>query len=342
MIKVLVVDDSAFMRQIFKKTINNDPELNVIATARNGKKALELIEQKKPDIVTLDIEMPVLNGIDTLKIIRKKHPEISVIMLSAMDNKETVLQALEIGAFDFIPKPSGEISLNIDDIKKQMITKIKAASKSKIFKEDYKTPSKNYTGIKGTKYNYPVIAIGTSSGGPKALKSLLKPLPADLPAAIVIVQHMPEGFTTSLANHLNELANLNVKEASSNDLIKPGTVLLAPGNYHLLITEKGRIRLNQKPKKWGVRPCIDYMMISSAQIYKERVIGVILTGMGHDGALGMKEIKKYNGYGIVEARDTALVYGMPGSTIKEKAYDEITPLYDIPGNIIKQIERSNY
>jgi len=346
--KVLVIDDSAFMRRLFTKTINNDPELEVIDTARNGKKGLEKIKKLNPDVITLDVEMPVKNGLETLEEIVKMDDPVQVIMVSAVDNRETVLTALDLGAFDFIPKPSGSISLNIDDIKESLVQKLKTAANykgSKVKdKDDFKKPEpvtykKPKRKIKKTKGDFPIIAVGSSSGGPKALKKFITAFPNDFPGAIIIVQHMPAGFTKSLADRLDQESNLNVKEAEENDSLKPGLTLIAPGGKHLEFDQKGKITLNKKDTKWGVRPCVDYMMETLAPIYKENIIGVILTGMGHDGAEGMEEIKKYDGYGIVEDKSTALVYGMPSSTIKKGAYDDILPLNEIPAQITDIIER---
>lgn len=348
MIKVLVVDDSAFMRRLFSKTINNDPQLKVIGTARNGQKAIKKIDELKPDVVTLDVEMPKKNGIKTLSEIVESTNQVPVLMVSALDNRDTVMKALEIGAFDFIPKPSGSISLNIDDIKESLLEKIKVAAKSSPGTHNKKnslTTGQNLqkqTQFKvrtKSKKDFPVIAIGASSGGPKSLKKLISALPENFPAALVVVQHMPAGFTTSLANRINQKAEIKVKEAEENDRIKPGMALLAPGDCHLIVNRDGHVKLNQDPKKWGVRPCVDYMMSSLAKVYKERTIGVILTGMGHDGAEGMKKIKDNNGYGIVEDKSTALVYGMPSATIKKKAYDDILPLNQIPSKLVQVIER---
>ncbi|MFW5985853.1 MAG: protein-glutamate methylesterase/protein-glutamine glutaminase [Halanaerobiales bacterium] len=341
MIKVLIVDDSAFMRQLFTKTINNTSDLKAIDTARNGERALKKIPELKPDVITLDVEMPKKNGIETLQEIKENYPNIPVIMVSAVDSRENVLKALEEGAFDFIPKPSGSISLNIDDIKQKLVNQIKSAANS-----DFNGNRKNIAPTCPEKVSYskkdqfPLIAIGSSSGGPKALKHLLSPLPGNLPAAIIIVQHMPAGFTASLAKRLDQISSISVKEASEGDYIQPGAALIAPGDYHLEVTDGQTVTLNKKSSKWGVRPCVDYMMQSAAPIYRQNIIGVILTGMGHDGAQGMKAIKKYRGQGIVEDKSTALVYGMPSATIKEKAYDFILPLDKIPAKLIDLIERS--
>ena len=351
MIKVLVIDDSAFMRRLFSKTINDDPELTVIDTARNGKTGLKKIKKLNPDVITLDVEMPIKNGIETLEEIVKMDNPVQVIMVSAVDNRETVLTALDLGAFDFIPKPSGSISLNIDDIKENLIQKLKTAAEYKgekikdndktktpepvTYKKSKKTPSKTFKSKEG----FPVIAVGSSSGGPKALKKFITAFPNNFPGGIIIVQHMPAGFTKSLADRLDQESNLNVKEAEENDSLKPGLALIAPGGKHLEIKTNGKITLNEKETKWGVRPCVDYMMQTLAPVYKDNIIGVILTGMGHDGAEGMEAIKKFDGYGIVEDKSTALVYGMPSSTIKKGAYDDILPLNKIPHQIIDLIER---
>ncbi len=346
MINVLVVDDSAFMRKLFLETINSESELNVVDTARNGVQALEKVEELNPDIITLDIEMPKLDGLKTLEKLQKKHPCLPVLMVSALDNRDTVMKALDMGAFDFIPKPSGSISLEIDDIEKDLIEKIKAgatsnpnAKKRKCQQVDIdsSTPTKT-TRKKISQKEFPVIAMGASSGGPKAIKEILGALPANLPAGMAIVQHMPAGFTTSLAQRLDQETNLNVKEAENGDEIKPDSVLLAPGDYHMHFSENG-VNLDKSPKQWGVRPCVDYMMSSLAPIYQDRLIGVILTGMGSDGGEGMKAIKKHEGYGIVEDESSALVYGMPRTVIKTGAYDEILPRSKIPQTLVKLIER---
>ncbi|MFW5972213.1 MAG: protein-glutamate methylesterase/protein-glutamine glutaminase [Bacillota bacterium] len=344
MIKVMVVDDSSFMRQIFKKTIEKEANLKVIVTARNGLDALEKLENYKPDVITLDIEMPKLNGLETLKEIMKSEKPIPTIMVSAIDDRETVMKALDIGAFDFIPKPSGSISLNIDDISNNLILKINAASETKkiYLNNNIKpiSPYKDKISKKSTQSKYPIVAIGTSSGGPKALKAILPVFPANFPAAMLIVQHMPAGFTASFANRLNQSSSIKVKEAVHGDKMSPGLALLAPGDFHMEVDSKGEVNLNQSPKKWSVRPCVDYMLKTVANNFTDRVIGVILTGMGNDGADGMEVVKNNGGYGIIEDRSTALVYGMPGATIAKEAYDEVIPLHQIPFRIIEIIERS--
>lgn len=343
MIKVMIVDDSSFIRQIFKRTIEKEDNITVIATARNGAEALEKLKEIKPDVITLDVEMPIKDGLDTLKEIMKEENPIPTIMVSAVDSKITVMKALELGAFDFIPKPDGSTNMSIDEIAKNLILKINSASQMKARPKfnikPIKSSYKSKISKKRSTSKFPILAIGSSSGGPKALKAIIPVLPENFPAAILIVQHMPAGFTNSFANRLNQESAVTVKEAEQGDLIKPGHALLAPGDYHMRVNKQGKIDLDQSERKWSVRPCVDYMMESTAKYYSDRIIGVILTGMGSDGAEGMKAIKDNGGYGIVEDESTALVYGMPGATIKAEAYNEILPLQQIPLKIIELIER---
>ncbi|MFP4662441.1 MAG: chemotaxis response regulator protein-glutamate methylesterase [Halanaerobiales bacterium] len=343
MIKVLVVDDSSFMRQIFKKTIEKEVDIKVIATAGDGVEALEKIRKLKPDVVTLDVDMPVKNGLETLKEIMKDKKPVPTIMVSAVDSKLTVMKALELGAFDFIPKPDGSTDMSMNEIAKNLILKINAAAHMKarpaLKIKPITPPYKNKISKKSSGSKFPILAIGTSSGGPKALKAIIPTLPEDFPAAILIVQHMPAGFTTSFANRLDQDSEISVKEAEQGDILEPGKAFLAPGDYHMRVNDQGKITLDQSAPKWSVRPCVDHMMKSVAENYSDRVVGIILTGMGVDGAEGMKTVKDNGGYGIVEDESTALVYGMPAATIRANAFDEIVPLHQIPFKINDLIER---
>lgn len=335
MLKVLICDDSAFMRKIFSDTIAKDPELKVAGTAYNGKDALRKLQKLNVDLLMLDVEMPKLNGLETLEIVKEKYPDIPVLMVSALDNRETVFRALELGAFDFIPKPSGSISLNIDSIKEDLILKLKAAAESD---SKYRSKKPKKVHVKQKK-GFPIVAVGSSSGGPRALNTLFEAIPENSPAAFVIVQHMPAGFTETLAQRLNNISGLKIKEAEDGDQLKPGSGLLAPGDFHLEIDAQGRVKLNKKDKLHGVRPCVDYMMESIAENFNgKRLLGVILTGMGHDGAEGMSAIVNNGGYGIIESKETALVYGMPSATAKAGAYHEIKKIDEIGARITELVE----
>ena len=335
MFKVMICDDSAFMRKIFSDTIEKDPDLAVAATAYNGKDALRKLKKLDVDLLMLDVEMPKLNGLETLEIVKDKYPEIPVIMVSALDNRETVFKALELGAFDFIPKPSGSISLNIDSIKEELLLKLKAAADSNNELEKKKVKKK----IVKKSGGFPIVAIGSSSGGPRALNSVFEKIGQNSAAAFVIVQHMPAGFTETLAERLNRISGLNIKEAEEGDRLQPGHGLLAPGDFHLEINAQGKVKLNKKDRLHGVRPCVDYMMKSIADNFSgERLLGVILTGMGHDGAEGMSAIVNKGGYGIIESKETALVYGMPSAAVKAGAYHEIKKIDEIGKRITEIVE----
>lgn len=335
MLKVLICDDSAFMRKIFSDTIEKDPELEIAATAYNGQDALRKLKKIDVDLLMLDVEMPKLNGLETLEIVKNKYPEIPVIMVSALDNRETVIKALELGAFDFIPKPSGSISLNIDSIKAELLMKLKAAADSN---GSFKKKKVKKRVIKNSG-SFPIVAVGASSGGPRALNTLFEDIAENSSAAFVIVQHMPAGFTETLAERLNNISGLKIKEAENGDRLKSGHGLLAPGNFHLEIDAQGKVKLNKKDRLHGVRPCVDYMMQSLAEHFDgDRLLGVILTGMGRDGAEGMSAIVNKGGYGIIESKETALVYGMPSSAVKAGAYHEIKRIDEIGKRITEIVE----
>ena len=340
MINVLIVDDSAFMRKKIKKNIEKESDMQAVAVARNGRDALKKIKRYRPDVITLDIEMPKLDGLETLKELMDKDKfDIPVLMVSALDQKSNVIDALDLGAFDFLPKPSNQISMGIEEITEDLIKKIRAAYESN--KSRVKTRKSKPVKSKATRKRidkFPIVAIGSSSGGPNALKEVLTAFPEDFPGGLIIVQHMPAGFTKTLAERLDKLAEIKIAEAKEGDKIKRGKALIAPGNYHLKIID-GEVKLNQQDKKWGVRPCVDFMMETTAQYYGARVIGVVLTGMGHDGGIGMRAIKDQGGYCIIQDKKSALVYGMPQSVIDQNAHHEITSLSEIPMKVMDIIER---
>ncbi|QEK12254.1 chemotaxis response regulator protein-glutamate methylesterase [Crassaminicella thermophila] len=344
-INVLVVDDSAFMRKVITDLINLDDELNVIDTARNGEEAVKKIKDLSPDIVTMDVEMPIMDGITALKIIMKQSP-LPVVMLSSLtkEGADATLNALELGAVDFITKPKNIFKMNNDDIKKQLIEKIKMASKVNVnlnninnFNDVKRISSFNVVSRENSQIKK-IVAIGTSTGGPRALQHVIPYLPKNIAASILIVQHMPAGFTKSLADRLNNLSQINVKEAEDNEILLPGYAYIAPGGYHLKIIKtanKHKIKLTKDTPVSGHRPSVDVMMNSLAQLKLNNLIGVIMTGMGSDGAEGMKNIKLQNGYTIAQDEETCVVYGMPKSAIKLGCIDEVVPIQDIAATITK-------
>jgi len=344
---VLVVDDSALMRKVISDMLNEDPEIEVVGTARDGYDAIKKIMELKPDVVTLDLEMPRLDGLNTLGYIMSETP-LPVIMLSSYtrEGAEATLKALDYGAFDFVPKPSGPISLDIRKVKEELIKKIKAAYKADLSRLKFLLPREGKR-VKRVEKPAPTkvkiaVAIGSSTGGPRALQEVIPKLPSDIKAGILIVQHMPPGFTKSLAERLDSLSSISVKEAVEGDLLKEGLALIAPGDYHMIVSRSGydvKIGLNQDPPVWGVRPSVDVMMLSVAEIFRGKTVGVILTGMGRDGARGMRKIKEYGGITIAEDKSTCVVFGMPKAAIDEGAADIVVPVNRIAEEIIKAVKK---
>ncbi|MDW7675079.1 MAG: chemotaxis response regulator protein-glutamate methylesterase [Bacillota bacterium] len=341
--KVLVVDDSAFMRQVLSDIISFDKSIEVIGTARNGIDALAKIESLKPDVITLDVQMPVMDGFTTLELIMTKY-ELPVIMLSSLTSEgtEATVKALEKGAVDFILKPVG---FDMSQLKAELISKIKLAAKVNVHKP--LTIQKNITikPVNLLKSKCPhkadqIVLIGTSTGGPKALQEVLPLFPKNFPAPILVVQHMPPGFTKSLAERLNSLSAITVKEAEHGEAIEPGFAYIAPGDYHLMINNNQKcisIKLTKDNLVSGHRPSVNVMMTSVCENFKGYIIGVILTGMGSDGTEGMKFINKIKGRTIAEDESTCVVYGMPKAAVLAGCVDIVVPIFDITSTIIKSL-----
>lgn len=351
--KVLVVDDSAFMRRVISDIINNDPRCKVVGTAINGKDALVKIKELELDVISLDIQMPIMDGLEMLRQLNKIKP-IPVVIMSSLTKKgaKETLDALELGAFDFVKKPDNIFAINMDEILEELLTKLILASEAGrkniniplILSEtnkylEAKKHTKKYKGETANK----LIAIGTSTGGPRALQYVLPYMPNDIEAGIVIVQHMPPGFTLSLAKRLDQLSNIDVKEAEDGDIIEKGKAYIAPGNKHLLVKEKSNgvlyIKLDDAPPYGGHKPAVNIMMKSISNLKQRPYIGVIMTGMGGDGTEGLKEIKtKSNIHIIAQNKESCIVYGMPKVAIEAGIVDEIVPLDQIANTIIKKME----
>ncbi len=351
-IKVLVVDDSAFMRKVLSDIITSHPDINVIDTAKNGEEAIAKIQKHNPDVVTLDVEMPIMDGLSALQRIMDSHP-VPVLMLSSLTQQgaDATIKALQYGAVDFIAKPSNIFKINVDDMKKQLQDKIIVASKvncrkkilhkAQVHKKARKIESNTKKSTSRQAKLRKIVAIGTSTGGPRALQNILPNLPKDIEAAFVVVQHMPPGFTKSLANRLDSISEINVKEAQHNDILLPGHGYIAPGSHHMEVVkedDKFKIKLNQNPQVCGHRPSVDVLMDSLASLRSSDVVGVILTGMGSDGAKGLKNLKKNKTHIIAQDEESCVVFGMPKSTIKLGVVDKVLPIDDISDEIIKAVE----
>lgn len=338
-IRVLVIDDSAFMRRIITEMINEDSDLEVVGTARNGEEALKKVKRCKPHVLTLDLNMPMMDGLEFMECFFSKY-SIPIIVISSYTQtrrSDKTIKALELGAFDFIPKPSGEISLDIETVKLDLQEKIKVAFKS-TKKEATSTPTKEISVLptKGSAVEK-VIFIGASTGGPRAIKEVLQSFGEDLSTSILIVQHMPAGFTTSFAKRLHDLSSISVREAKEGERLQPGVALIAPGDYHLILDSSRRISLLTTPRIHGVRPAVDITLQSVAKHYKEKTIAVILTGMGKDGAAAMSTVKKYGGRTIVQDEGTSVVFGMPKAAIDNKSADMVLPIHKIGSAIMDSL-----
>ncbi|SDY91189.1 protein-glutamate methylesterase/protein-glutamine glutaminase [Tindallia californiensis] len=346
-IKVLIVDDSSFMRKLFSDMISANPIFEVIGRARNGKEAIEKAEQLRPDVITMDVEMPIMNGIEALKIICQQE-KIPVVMVSSLTKEGAyeTLKALEYGAVDFIQKPSTSTILNNESFQKNLHSKLKIASKANV-KPSLEINNKPLRATVGkyaetlTKKQNNIVAIAISTGGPKALQYVIPQIPATFPYPILIVQHMPPGFTKSLAERLNTTSAVSVKEAENGDVVTPGNVYIAPGDYHMeveVVNKSHLIKLHQNTAVNGHRPSADPMLRSLLNCNYQEAICVIMTGMGSDGTEGLKDLKKrLKTLAIAQDEKSCVVFGMPKSAIMKGIIDEVVTLEKIAEVIVNRI-----
>ena len=343
-IRVMVVDDSAFMRTTLSCMIACESGFEVVGTAANGTESLEKIPTLDPDVVTLDVNMPGLDGLETLRRIMRRFPR-PVIMVSSITEKdaETTFTALGAGAFDYVPKQLSESSLEIDHIRSDLIAKIRAAALARRSRPHCakKPPQAARPEERPQVFSTSsIVALGTSTGGPKALETILPMLPQDLPVPILIVQHMPVGFTASFARRLNQLCSISVQEAKDGEVVRPAVAYIAPAGLHMRVRQQASdakivISLSPDPLTALHVPSIDLLMKSVAEIYRDHALGVILTGMGSDGAEGMGAIYRNGGFTVGQDEATCAVYSMPRECADLGVLCRILPLVDIPAQIIE-------
>ncbi len=349
-IKVIVVDDSALMRRIISDMLNEDPEIEVICAARNGIDLLEKLAKQKPDVITLDVEMPILNGIETLKRLKCEGVLVPVIMLSSVTKNGTnqTMESLSLGAFDFVSKPSGVISVDINKVASELIVKVKAACDSSYNKKNaIKTISKNKIGtsdyvnkMEKTKFGIiKAVVIGASTGGPKALYNVITRFPKYLGVPVFVVQHMPVGFTKAFADRLDVNSEIKVVEATDGENCQTDVVYIAPGGYHMEVWNDRKIHLNKEPAIWGVRPSVDKLFISASKVYGAGLVSAVLTGMGRDGAEGTQVIKKNGGVTISEDESTCVIYGMPKMAFETGCVDFVVPIDKVALQIINIVKK---
>lgn len=338
-IKVLIVDDSAIVRKIFSEELSKYPDIDIIGTAPDPYVARDKIIALKPDVLTLDIEMPRMDGLTFLRKLMKYYPVPTVIVSSLTPaGGKLTLEAMDIGAVDVIAKPGG--SYSVGNMSWQLVEKIRAAARAKVFKQETAQPATSRTPIKAlAQTSHKIIAVGASTGGTEALKRVLTPLPANSPG-IVVVQHMPANFTAAFANRLNSLCQMSVKEARDNDSVVPGTVLIAPGNYHMLLRRSGAmyyVQVKTGPMVHHQRPAVDLLFKSTAQYAGANAIGVILTGMGSDGAEGLLEMKQAGAGTIAQDEHSCVVFGMPKEAIKLGAVEKVLPIDQIATEMMRMV-----
>ncbi len=338
-IRVLIIDDSALMRQILCKIIGSDSELEVVGSVSNAVYALNILDRLKPDIVTLDIEMPEMDGITALTEIRKRSPQLPVIMCSSLtlNGAEITIEALSKGANDYVTKPSSQGSRedSYESMSKDLLYKIHFFGRKKAVPPEQKELIDRMNVLpvrKPLPKFFKAVVLGISTGGPNALLELIPKLPASFPVPIFIVQHMPALFTKILAESLDKKSSVKVKEAEEGDSPKPGWVYIAPGNYHMLVKKEGFspvITLTQTPPENGCRPAADPLFSSAIKVYGGNLLGLVMTGMGQDGMLGCKKIKEVGGYILIQDEASSVVWGMPGAVAKAELADQMAPLNEL-------------
>lgn len=341
-IKVLIVDDSAFFRRIISEVVSSDERFAVAGTARNGREALDKIQELEPDIVTMDVNMPVMDGLEALHQVMSTHP-LPVLILSsvAVEGAYVTIRALEEGAVDFMLKPSSWVNVG-QEWRNELIQKLLVANRARlVLRRSVQGGADNdSSGVKQIFHSAVptrgrIVVIGSSTGGPGALKEVITKLPADFPCGVLIVQHMPPLFTKTLAERLNMASAIEVKEAEAGDLVRPGMVYIAPGDYHMTVNKTGSIILNQDPPIGTLRPAVDVLFQSAAVSYGPAVVAAVLTGMGSDGKRGAKSIKAAGGRVLAQSEQSCVVYGMPRAVVDAGLADAVVPLGEMADELVR-------
>lgn len=347
-IRVLIADDSIVMRSALSRMLESSSTVRVCGTARDGVEAVEKAKLLRPDVITLDVAMPVMDGLQALKRIMKVCP-CPVIMVSSAtrEGAEITLEALDAGAFDYLPKEDLQCTFDSLRLGRMLIEKIEAAANSPLAgKKQYVASSQGYrlsatVGQEHSRVIPRIVVIGTSTGGPKALQDILPELPADLPIGVLVVQHMPPGFTSPFAKRLNEVCRVKVREASQGEIIESGTVYIAPAGKHTTVLStrslEGIVRLSDEPADTMHKPSVDVTMLSVTETYGRCVLGIILTGMGSDGLQGMTAIRNAGGITIGQDEASSAVYGMPRCCAEQGVLQKIVPLPDVPRQIMHAV-----
>jgi two-component system chemotaxis response regulator CheB len=343
-LRVVVVDDSAYVRKVIKQMLSRSPFIEVVGAARDGNEALEMVEQLAPDVVTCDLIMPVLDGVGFVREQMSRRPVPIVIVSIANDGSELALTALDAGAVDFVQKPTALATEKIFEVSDELIEKVKGAASVQMANLQTtmsRKPGASLPASGPRTGRIDIVVLGISTGGPQALKYLIPQLPADFPVPLVMVMHMPVGYTEMYAQRLNEISQLNVSEAREGDIVKPGHVLLAQAGRHLTLLRRadGAIvtHLDARPFDTAHRPSVDVLFQSAAELFGNRTLGVVMTGMGSDGKQGAAWIKSQGGLVFAEAEESCIVYGMPWSVVDAGLSDKIVPLDRMAQSILEVV-----
>jgi two-component system, chemotaxis family, protein-glutamate methylesterase/glutaminase len=358
--RVLIVDDSAFMRKVLHSIVAADPQLEVCGEARDGRDAVTQTEKLKPDVISMDINMPHMDGLQATEIIMssKPHP-ILIVSSESREGAEVTLKALQLGAIDFVAKPSGGVDLDLSSVKEEICRKLKMAAKvrvvrtatrSRVLQETARTETASSSFGQGAQNGaavatqaparggkFPVVVVASSTGGPATLMKFVPYFPKDFPGAVVVVQHMPGNFTSLFSKQLAEASRIRVKEAEQGEMLVPGQLYLCPGSHHLRVSPTGRIALDDGPRVGGYRPCADLTMETAAECAGPLTIGVVLTGMGNDGAKGVQAVRAAGGFSLAQDESTAVIFGMPQEAIATGAVAQVLPMESIYRAIEKRV-----
>jgi two-component system chemotaxis response regulator CheB len=340
-IRVLVVDDSAYIRKVVKEMLSRSPAIEVVGTARDGEDALEQVERLHPDVVTCDLIMPGMDGVEFIQRQMARNPVPIVIVSIAADSSDRVLSGLDAGAIDFVQKPTALATERVFEVADDLVAKVTAAAAAPLGRARSATVEVPIAEARTFRNRYSVLVIGVSTGGPQGLKAVVPRLPPDFPAPIVIVLHMPIGYTEAYAKRLDEASALTVVEASEGEELRPGVVLVAPAGRHLTFHRNGngqvQTRLDVRPLDTPHRPSVDVLFHSAADVYGDRVLGIVMTGMGDDGREGAAWIKASGGTVLTEAEESCVVYGMPRAVVDAGLSDGAVPLDRLAATILERI-----
>jgi two-component system chemotaxis response regulator CheB len=368
-VRVLIVDDSAFMCRVLESIFRADPQMEVVGTARDGREAVSMAESLRPDVLTMDINMPHMDGLQATEVIMSTNPRPIVMVSSeSRDGAEPTLKALQLGAIDFVTKPSAAIDLDMNTVREELARKVKMAAKVRVVRTATRSALSNPAPASETAaaaaaaaarngapavrpavstttnfapqkngVGFPVILLAASTGGPQTLMNFVPSFPANFPGAVLLVQHMPGAFTSQFAAQLGQTSRLKVKEAEQGELVRPSMIYVCPGSHHMRISPTGRITLDDGPRVEGYKPCVNLAMETMATYAGPMGIGVVLTGMGTDGAKGAVAVKAAGGHVIAQDEATSVIFGMPAEAIKTGAVDQILPIDQIYAAIEKRV-----